>query len=278
MNLQEDAFGAIELSHAQEAVVAAIELIHAREKRSLKHDNNDIDATENGTGQGEPRDAPAIAGTADVRDQTMVDESAEEALHAALRQSNDDILLQEQSQLQDAILRSNLKDLPPPSVKDNVDEQSLVLLSFQRFPQEFRAALLSSSLATWLLSEGVELQPAWACPRLVLARDVSEESITEDREWWNVAVWSINEDVVHAIRLKMDPAIRPRMKDRFVVPNGASLFDVGSASSSNRHTALSHAFCGPSDWRELIIKNTFLDAPRESASSTARSKSAPPKI
>merc|ERR1712008_51582 len=176
-----------------------------------------------------------------------------------------------------ALLRSKLTD-SQPRVEENQDGMRLVLLSFQRFPKELRETLFSSPLAAWLSAGGVELLPAWACGRLVLAHGVTEDSINEDRERdWHVAVRVVDEDVVQAIRLGVNPRVRPPMKDRFVVPAGASLFDVGSASSLTGHVIGSSHTLGPvSDWRELAIKNTFLCAQKESVISHARAKSAPP--
>jgi len=195
-----------------------------------------------------------------------------------IAESEGEALQQEQRQLQEALLRSKLTDSQPRAGENTTDAMRLVLLSFQRFPKELREALLSSPLAARLVAGGVELMPAWACRRLVLAHGVMEDSINEDRERdWHVAVRVVDEDVVQAIRLSVNPKVRPPMKDRFVVPAGASLFDVGSASSlTGQVVDLSHTIGPGSDWRELAIKNTFLCAPRESAISHARAKSAPP--
>ena len=66
----------------------------------------------------------------------------------------------------------------------------LVLLSFTRFPKEFRDALLASPLAVRHVNQGVKLEPSWASGGLVLAPDVTEDNVSESQELWHVAVRS----------------------------------------------------------------------------------------
>lgn len=213
----------------------------------------------------------------------MGEEATEEGLDKALRESECEAEQQEQRQLLEAqiesILLSKSTDSPPRSAENAQDVMSLVLLSFTRFPKDFRDALLTSPLALRLLAEGVELQPPWACPRLVLAQGVTKDSICEDREWWNAVVRAIDEDAVHEIRLTLNPDIRPRVKDRFVVPTGESLFDIGSSSNAvGEVNWKSPSFCPSTELGKLMVKNTFLDGPAERASSCTRAASAPPRL
>lgn len=242
----------------------------------------EVGCADNSSGNSEQQEAIAAAGPMHARGQTAAEEATDESLYEALRQSEGEALQQEQSQIQEAVLLSKLvKDSLLKGLKDpmenSMDDMSLVLLSFQRFPKEFCLALLGSPLAAHLVAKGVKTQPSWAFPRLVLAHGVDEHSVTEDRGWWHVCVRAIDEDVVQAIRLALHPEVRPLMKDRFVVPIGDSLFDASSAQdSSGEATGTYVSVCPGPSWRELTIKNTFLDAPKESASSVSRARSAPP--
>jgi len=211
------------------------------------------------------------------------EEETEEGLDTALRASEDDAERQYHRQLQEAqlesILLSKSTHTPPRSAESDQDGMSLVLLLFTHFPKEFRNALLNSPLALRLSSEGVELQPPFACPRLVLAEGVTEDSICEDRGWWNVAVRAIDEDAVQEIRLTLCPDKRPRVKDRFVVPTGVSLFDIDSSlNAMGKVDGESLSFCPSTELGKLIIKNTFFDGLAGSPSSSTRAASAPPTV
>lgn len=82
--------------------------------------------------------------------------------------------------LHEALLKSKLKgDAPSKLVCDGTrifDDpclgERLVLLSFTRFPKEFRDVLLTSTLAMQHVSQGVNIQPSWAHPGVVLATGV----------------------------------------------------------------------------------------------------------
>jgi len=101
--------------------------------------------------------------------------------------------------------------------------------------------------------------------------------LSEAREWWNVAVLAVDEDDIHSIRLSLDREVRPRLKDRFVVPAGASLFDVESTSHITAEADLrSRAFCSEVSWHELRIANTFLHTPKKAV--PTRAKSTPPNM
>merc|ERR1712192_214470 len=151
------------------------------------------------------------------------EEETEEGLDTALRASEDDAERQYHRQLQEAqlesILLSKSTHTPLRSAESDQDGMSLVLLLFTHFPKEFRNALLNSPLALRLSSEGVELQPPFACPRLVLAEGVN---------------------------------------DRFVVPTGVSLFDIDSSlNAMGKVDGESLSFCPSTELGKLIIKNTF---------------------
>lgn len=52
--------------------------------------------------------------------------------------------------------------------------------------------------------------------------------LSEARDLWHVAVRISGEDEVHEVRLRLSSKIRPRIKSRFLIPFGISLFDDAS--------------------------------------------------
>jgi len=253
----------------------ALMLIFAREQDCAKGKARDIALAEE-----RMQDADATIG---AQIQAAAEDETDEGLEAALCQSEAEVLYHEQGQLHEALLRSKLdsvqqKASPPIMVEKTADDASrLVLLSFTRFPKEFRGALLASQLAARLNVQGIDLEPPWACTRLVLGHDIHEHQVSEARELWHVVVRAADEDEVHAIRLALDPKTRPRVKNRFLVPVGISLFDVESEWNPISGVWQTSGSVHPgTDWRELAIVNTFLHAPTRASTVPLRAKSAPP--
>ena len=144
-------------------------------------------------------------------------ENTDLALEQALWQSEEYAVQQEQSELTEALLRSKCQISHASHCEDNETtglEDRLVLLSFTRFPKEFRDALLASQLE----DQGADLEPNWATPALILALGVTEHDVSEACALWHLAVHVRDEDEVHEIRLRFCSKARPRVKGRFLVP------------------------------------------------------------
>lgn len=206
----------------------------------------------------------------------------DQGLEAALCESERDALLQEQCHLQQAILYS--KEESHHIIRNSMDEATdsgngLALLHFNRFPNKFRAALLSSQLAARLTSCNVELEPEWAPGRLVLADAVTEVDVSEAREPWHVAVRTSDEDEVYATMRLLARDQRPRLKGsdgRFLVPKGDSLFEGSMECSITSKQEISDPFRNAVDWRELMVSRTFLHIPTSTVTLQRTSASAPP--
>merc|ERR1712070_964499 len=102
----------------------------------------------------------------------VIAEETDIGLNAGLQRSDADALLQEQKNLQEALLHSK-------AVGSANQIDRLVLLCFTRCPRELIDALLESHLARRLAAEGVQLQPHWAGGRLIFAAGATEAAFSE---------------------------------------------------------------------------------------------------
>jgi len=115
-------------------------------------------------------------------------------------------------------------------------ESRVVLLTFGRFPEQMRDAVLQSKIATHLLDQGCDIRPSWANGSYVLAADVDENHVSEARDKWHIAVHEAHEKEIYEAIERLPYNIRPRIKPgcRFPIPENATFFgDVSTESSGD---------------------------------------------
>merc|ERR1712157_103160 len=132
-----------------------------------------------------------------------LDTETDEGLDAALCESEEEALRQEQAHVHEAVLRSKIDAARTEQILSSDGSADrcprLILLGFTRCPKEMRCALLESPLAAEMIDKDVELEPEWAEGRLILAEGVTATALSEAREMWHVAVSTVDEDKIYAI-------------------------------------------------------------------------------
>lgn len=113
----------------------------------------------------------------------------------------------------------------------------------------------------------------------MLAEGVTELVVSEARDAWHVAVRATDEEEVHAaLHSRFARDARPRLKDRFLVPDDVSLFaDVSmSGASHGMQSADSQTFTA--EEQDIVVNRTFLHVPTMPCASPRTSVSAPPGL
>jgi len=245
---------------------AALHVVYARARHSEANhsQNHGTDKTALSSG----------AGNVNQADESIPPvEDTDVGLDKALQESEMEVILKEQEDLHEAMLRSKIdsqqSSLPKPAPTCADLDHRLVLLCFQRCPKELHQCLIESRLALQLVAEGVQLQPNWADGRLVLAKGVTEAALSEAREPWHVAVEASHEEEILVTLRERLGRQRPRLSEsgRFLVPQDLSLFDGSSASEHEEHTEDYEC-----EWILEPVKRTFLhygiaEAPARSSAS-----------
>jgi len=147
-------------------------------------------------------------------------------------------------------------------------DNSLVLLTFGRFPNQVKEALMQTDIAASLISQGGDVQPSWTDGKFVLADGVDEHSVSEARDAWHVAVREADEDQIYEAFKNLPYNIRPRAKlgCRFPIPEDSTLFgnltaesgsEVGYRDESMASSDSSSTLGAP----VIHIRRTFLHIP-----------------
>lgn len=204
-------------------------------------------------------------------------------LDAVFSESEREVLLQHQQHLQETLLRSKADCATYIGPVEHAScttapEDRLVLLCFNRRPKELFEALLASPLAARVMAAGGEPHPKWAGGKLILAEGVTEDSISEAREAWHVAVRASDEGELDTTLRSIFGRERPRVKvtdGRILVPQGSSLFQLSNCSSTGDVYSDGPGFAG--DWAD-VTWNTFIHFPSKVATIPRVSFSAPAEL
>lgn len=208
-------------------------------------------------------------------------------LDMAFSESEQDVLLRHQQDLQEIILRSKVdcatgSGLLEDAASTVIAYDRLALLCFNRRPKELFDALLASPLAARVSTAGVTLQPTWAGGKLILAEGVTESTVSEAREEWHVAVRAVDEDELIGTLRSILGRDRLRVKashGRILVPRGTSLFQLSDASIAEE-TQRSRGSKGPGpaiNWAEVTWK-IFIHIPVHTPAIPQTSASAPAEL